>query len=173
VDAGDRWVTLVDAVIASSTIIEVTGFSLTNYHLVTVHVFEAFPTTNSSLDMFIQVYRNGSLVSTGYTSCWFALSQAGTGHGGVSNHSDCRLTIAGIKNQPLNSQITISQLVAPGWVFLDVQSVHQEDFGNILQAPRVHCRLTSGSGWVDGFRIVSPVSLTANGGRVVVTGLKR
>jgi hypothetical protein len=172
VDTGDRWVTLVDAAIASSTIIDVTGFSLADYYLVTVHVFEAFPTTNSSIDVHVQVYRNGSLVSTGYTSCWFALSQAGTSHGGLSNHSDCRLTFGGIQNQPLNSQITISQLFAPGWVFLDVQTVHQENL-NVLQAPRVHCRLTSGSGWVDGFRIVSPVSLTANGGRVVVMGLKR
>jgi len=172
VDAGDRWVTLVDAAIANSTVFEVTGFSLQNYYLVTVHVFEAYPTTNSTSEMFIQVYRGGSLVSTGYTSCWFALSQAGTAYGGVSDYSACRLTFGGIRNQPLNSQITISQLLANGWVFLDVQTTHQENI-NILQAPRSHCSLTSGSGWVNGFRIVSPVSLTASAGRVVVMGLKK
>jgi hypothetical protein len=173
VDAGDRWVTLVDADIANSAVIDVTGFSLADYYLVEIRLLNALPTTNSSVDMYVQVYRGGSLVSSGYTSCWFALSQGGTAHGGVSNHSDCRLSFAGIRTQPLTSQITISQTASNGEVFLNVQTVHQENTANVLQAPRVHCRLTSGSGWVDGFKIVSPVSLTANAGRVVVMGLKK
>jgi hypothetical protein len=173
VDAGDRWVTLVDAAIANSAIIDVTGFSLADYYLVEIRLLNALPTTNSSVEMWMQVYRSGSLVSTGYTSCWFALSQAGTAYNGVSNHTDCRLSVAGIQTQPLTSQITISQTAANSAIFLNVQTVHQENFSNILQAPRVHCRLTAGSGWVDGFRIVSPVSFTANVGRIVVVGLKK
>jgi hypothetical protein len=173
VDQGDRWVTLVDAAIANSTVIDVTGFSLADYYLVEVRLLNALPTTNSTVDMWIQVSRGGSLVSTGYTSCWFGLSQAGTAHGGISNHTDCRLSFAGIQTQTLTSQITILQTATNSAVFLNVQTVHQENFGNVLQAPRVHCRLTSGSGWVDGFRITSPVSFTANVGRIVVMGLKK
>jgi CRISPR/Cas system-associated protein endoribonuclease Cas2 len=173
VDAGDRWVTLVDADIANSAVIDVTGFSLADYHLVEVHLLNVLPTANSSSNVVAQVYRNQSLVSTGYNRLRLSVFQTGVNAAVASNASSCEITTSGIRTERLVSNITISQTESDQMAMLRAITFYQENTSNFMHCMHSDCRATGGSGWVDGLRITSPVDLTANVGRLVVMGLKK
>jgi hypothetical protein len=173
VDAGDRWVTLVDAAITNSTIIDVTGFSLADYYLVQAHLLNVLPTSNSSSALGVQVYRNQSLVSTGYFQLRLSVWPTGVNSGSQSNTSNLPITASGIQTERMVSNITISQTESNQMALLQAITFFQENSSNVMYFMHTYGRATGGSGWVDGLRITSPVNLTANVGRLVVMGLKK
>jgi hypothetical protein len=172
VDAGDRWVTLVDAAIANSAVIDVTGFSLADYYLVEARLLNVLPTANSLSNVVVQVYRNQSLVSTGYNRLRLSVFQTGVNSGFQTNASTCEITTAGIRAERLVSNITIFQTESNQTAFLQA-TIFYQDNSDVMHCMHSYCRATGGSGWVDGLRITFPVSLTANVGRLVVMGLKK
>jgi hypothetical protein len=173
VDAGDRWVTLVDAAIANSAVINVTGFSLADYYLVEVHLLNVLPTANSSSNVVAQLYRNQSLVSTGYNRLRLNAYPNAAAAETATNASSCDLTASGIRTERIVSNITMSQTESNQMAMLRTMTFFQENFANVMHCQYSYCRATGGSGWVDGLRITSPVDLTANVGRLVVMGLKK
>jgi hypothetical protein len=173
VDAGDRWVTLVDAAIANSAVIDVTGFSLADYYLVEVHLLNVLPTANSSSNVVAQLYRNQSLVSTGYNRLRLNAYPNAAAADTATNASSCDLTASGIRTERIVSNITMSQTESNQMAMLRTMTFFQENFANVMHCQYSYCRATGGSGWVDGLRITSPVDLTANVGRLVVMGLKK
>jgi hypothetical protein len=172
VDAGDRWVTLVDADIANSAVIDVTGFSLADYHLVVANLFNVLPTGTATGDTTLQAYRGGSLVTTGYSFVRFAYSQNASGAAASSNQSSHSITSFGIRSERVLARINISQTASDQLAILETVGFCQEN-ANVMLVFNAFGRATSGSGWVDGLRITFPVSLTANVGRLVVMGLKK
>jgi CRISPR/Cas system-associated protein endoribonuclease Cas2 len=173
VDAGDRWVTLVDAAIANSAVIDVTGFSLADYYLVEAHLLNVLPTANSSSSVIVQVYRNQSLVSTGYFQLRLSVWPTAVNSGSHSNTSDFLITASGIQTERMVSKIIISQTQSNQMALLQASTFFQENVNGLMYFMHTYGRATGGSGWVNGLRITSPVNLTANVGRLVVMGLKK
>jgi hypothetical protein len=173
VDAGDLWTQLADAAISNSAVIDVTGFSLADYHLVTVNLLHALPTATNSTALNMQVYRNGSLVSTGYTFVILNNSTGGAGGSGGTNQGNLTLTSGGCWNEVLTISACVSQPASGEIPMVRTNTFFQTSSGNSAYTTRVACRVTGGSGWVDGIRITAPVAFTANTGRLVVMGLRK
>jgi hypothetical protein len=172
ISARGVWQTLADAAISNVTTIDVTGFSLADYYLVEAHLLNVLPTANSSSNVVVQVYRNQSLVSTGYNRLRLNVFPSGVSSGATTNASNCDITTSGIFSELIVSSITISQTASNQTAMLRATTFFQEN-GNIMHCMHSYCRAAGGSGWVDGLRITSPVNLTANVGRIVVMGLKK
>jgi hypothetical protein len=173
VDAGDLWTKLADAAISNSAVIDVTGFSLADYHLVTVNLLHALPTATNSTALNMQVYRNGSLVSTGYTFVVLNNSVSNAGGAGGTNQGNLTLTSGGCWNDTLTISACVSQPASGEIPMVRTNTFFQTSSGNSAYTTRVACRVTGGSGWVDGIRITAPVAFTANTGRLVVMGLRK
>jgi hypothetical protein len=171
VDAGDRWVTLVDAAVTNSTTIDVTGFSLQNYRLIKVLLLGArLSSASASGSTTARVYRNGSLVTTGYN--WQRLTTSGgtATAGNVNNDADVTLTFNGMSTDPVFMDIAITQSASNNNAIF-----YANVFYNTTSAPVINTvagRATGGSGWTDGIRIIAPDTFQNNVGRVVVLGLK-
>jgi len=173
VDAHDIWNKIADVAVSDSQMIDINGFSLADYHLIEINLLHLLPNANSSSDIVLQVFRNGSLVSSGYSHIRLVSSTAGTSTVGASNQSQFQFTHSGIRTEQMVSYITISQTASNETIILKTETFQQENVSNILQGPRAFCRVTGGAGWVDAIRITSPVAFTANVGRIVVMGLKK
>jgi hypothetical protein len=171
VDAGDRWVTLVDEAVTNSTTIDVTGFSLQNYRMLKVLLLGAqLSSASASGSTTARVYRGGSLVTTGYawqrltTSSWTATA------GNVDNHANVTLTFSGMSTDPVFMDIDVTQSASSSNAVF-----YANVFYNTTSAPVINCvvgRATGGSGWTDGVRITAPDTFQNNVGRIVVLGLK-
>jgi hypothetical protein len=171
VDAGDRWVTLVDAAVTNSTVIDVTGFSLQNYRMIKVLLLGArLSAASASGSTTAQVYRNGSLVTTGYNWQRLTTSAATASAGNVNNDADVTLTFNGMSTDPVFMDINITQSASSSNAVF-----YANVFYNTTSAPVINCvvgRATGGSGWTDGIRITAPDTFQNNVGRIVVLGLK-
>jgi uncharacterized protein YjbI with pentapeptide repeats len=171
VDAGDRWVTLVDSAITNSSTIDVTGFSLQDYRMVQVRLLgPQLSSTQGSGSTTMQVYRNGTLVTTGYE--WQRLTAGSTtvNAGSIANDASVTLTFNGMTTAPVFMTIDITQSDSGNNVVL-----YANVFYNTTAAPVINSvvsRATGGSNWANGFRIIAPVAFQAGIGRVVVLGLK-
>jgi hypothetical protein len=171
VDAGDEWVKLADAAVTNSTTIDVTGFSLQNYRLIKVLLLGArLSSASASGSTTAQVYRNGSLVTTGYN--WQRLTTSGgtATAGNVNNDADVTLTFNGMSTDPVFMDIAITQAASNNNAIF-----YANVFYNTTSAPVINTvagRATGGSGWTDGIRITAPDTFQNNVGRVVVLGLK-
>jgi hypothetical protein len=170
VDAGDRWVTLVDSAITNSSTIDVTGFSLQNYRMVQMRLLGAqLSSSQGSGSTTMQVYRGGSLVTTGYE--WQRLTGSGTVTVGANtNDASVTLTYNGITTAPVFMTIDITQSNSGNNVVLYANVFYNITGGTVINI--VAGRAASGSGWTDGFRITPPATFQNNVGRVVVLGLK-
>jgi hypothetical protein len=170
VDAGDVWVKLTDAAVTNSTIIDVTGFSLQDYRMARVFLLGAqVSSTQGSGDTTMRVYRNGSLVTTGYD--WQRLTGAGTVTvGAITNDASVTLTYNGITTAPVIMTIDITQAGSGSNVVLYANVFYNITGSTVINI--VAGRATGGSSWADGFRITAPVAFQNNVGRIVVLGLK-
>jgi hypothetical protein len=172
VDAGDLWAKLTDAAVSNSTIIDVTGFSLQDYRMVTVLLLGArFGSQVGSGDMIGQLYRNGSLVNTGYTWQRDTASNLSLSVNYVTNVPFCLLGFNGGNVNPIFMNINITQNASNEEGAINA-SVFYTNGSNVLVNHRVSSLVPNGSGWVDGLRITAPVAFQNNVGRVVVMGLK-
>jgi hypothetical protein len=172
VDAGDVWIKLTDAAVTNSTIIDVTGFSLQDYRMVTVLLLGARLSSSSSSAITARLYRGGSLVNTGYTFVREGAAGTGIAASTTTNGADLILTwSSGANTSPMLLTIDIAQPTSSDDAIYRVRNEHN-DSQPIFVVSRAGGRLTSGSGWVDGFRITAPVAFQNNVGRVVVLGLK-
>jgi hypothetical protein len=172
VDAGDRWVTLVDAAIANSAVIDVSGFSLADYHLLEINLLNVFVTTASPNNVGLQIYRNGSLVTSQYSMNNRVTSVASIAVSRVNNSSFLPVTDGGVSATNLTAKITIAQQSNGDFVYIDATCFYISN-ANFYE---VFCStgfVFGGSGWLNGFRIQMPVNLQANIGRLVVMGVKR
>jgi hypothetical protein len=171
VDAGNLWVKLADAAVTNVTTIDVTGWSLQDYRQVTVMLLGARVSSSVASPVQAQLYRGGSLVTTGYT--WQRFTGIGTaaGSGGASNSAQWDLTAVAIGTNPIFFTINITQFPSTGDALSFAHNLYYNE-SNAMGINLVTCRLTSGSGWVDGFRIIAPNAFQNNVGRIVVLGLK-
>jgi uncharacterized protein YjbI with pentapeptide repeats len=172
VDAGDVWVKLADAPISNSTIIDVTGFSLQNYRVVQVLLLGAQLSSSSSSATTAQVYRNGSLVNTGYTFVRTAAGASTIAASTTSNAANLIITwTLGANTDPMRATIILAQSSNSANVLFEVFNSFF-DSQPLLLSHRVSGAVTGGSGWVDGIRITAPAAFQNNVGRIVVLGLK-
>jgi membrane-bound metal-dependent hydrolase YbcI (DUF457 family) len=172
VDAGDVWVKLVDAAIANSTVIDLTGFSLQNYRQITVMLLGASLSSASSNNILAEIFRNGLLVTTGYF--FVRETAAGTTMTVASNnnHPLFGLTFNGVNTNPLMSVIDIVQPSSNNDVVIYAYTVHRDSPTGNINNYRTGVIINGGSGWTDGVRITAPTAFVANAGRIVVLGLK-
>jgi hypothetical protein len=163
------WEKIADIAIAGSTVVEVTGFSLVDYRAIVAYLIGARLSTNNN-DIYTQVYRGGSLVSTGYSSVREIVTNSGVSSGsGASAYVPITENITA--NEPLTSMIMITQASSGEKPQLQSQSVYTSSAGATVH--RSAGSLSSGSGWVTGVRVVSPsVSFQASIGRFVLMGIK-
>jgi hypothetical protein len=172
VDAGDVWVKLADAAVTNSTIIDVTGFSLQDYRMVHVLLLGARLSSSSSSSTTAQVYRNGSLVNTGYT--FVRTGAAGTGIGVFTTSNAANLIITwslGANTDAILATMSLAQSSNSANVLFEALNSFF-DSQPVFVSHRISGVVTGGSGWVDGFRITAPVAFENNIGRIVVLGLK-
>jgi hypothetical protein len=171
VDARDIWERLVDAAVSNSSTIDVTGFSLQDYRMVQVQLLgPQLSSTQGSGSTTLQVYRGGTLVTTGYEWQRLTASSAAVNGGSIANDSSVTLTFNGMTTAPVFMTIDITQSNSGNNVVL-----HANVFYHTTSAPVINLvagRATGGSGWADGFRITPPVAFQNNIGRIVVLGLK-
>jgi hypothetical protein len=170
VDAGDVWTKLADAAISNVTTIDVTGFTLQDYRMVRALVLGARLSSSSS-QITMQVYRNGSLVTTGYTFVQQVAFSSSVAASSATNAAQFQLTGTTVNTTSLMLDISITQAGSAEDVPLNAFTV----FRDTVPVPvifRGGGHATGGSGWVDGIRIIAPVAFQNNVGRVVVMGLK-
>jgi hypothetical protein len=171
VDAGDVWVKIADTAVTNSTIIDVTGFSLQDYRQVRLLLLGARPSsTVGSGSTTLQLYRNGTLVTTGYE--WQRLTGSGsTASAAVAvSVANIEMTFSGIVAAPFFARVDILQPTST-----DNPLFYAEVFYSTTSTAYVNIvsgRAAGGSSWTDGFRITAPVAFQNNIGRVVVMGLK-
>jgi hypothetical protein len=171
VDAGDLWVKLADAAVTNSSTIDVTGFSLQNYRMVQMLLLGAqLSSTQGSGNTTMQVYRGGTLVSTGYE--WQRLTGSGTGAGGatITNDASVTLTFSGMTTAPVFMTINITQSSSGNNAVFYANVFYNSSSSTAINL--VAGRATGGSNWTDGFRITPPVAFQNNIGRVIVLGLQ-
>jgi hypothetical protein len=171
VDAGDLWLKLTDVAVSNNTIIDVTGFSLQNYRMVQVLLLGARVSSNTSDRLDFRIYRDSSLVTTAYSFVRILASGASVTAGSADTNR-LELTSQGvIAAYPVFATVDIVQPQLSGGVTLRANTtyVNASDIPTTWQA---HCAQYSGSGWVDGIRIIAPVAFQNNIGRIVVLGLK-
>jgi hypothetical protein len=172
VDAGDVWVKLADAPISNSTVIDVTGFSLQNYRMVQMLLLGAQLSSSSSSATTAQVYRNGSLVNTGYNFVRYAAAAGSVGALTTNNAANLIMTwTSGFNTDPVLATIILAQSSNSANVSFDILNSFF-DSNSVFVSHRNSGIVTGGSGWVDGFRITAPVAWQSNIGRVIVMGLK-
>jgi hypothetical protein len=163
---------IVAADLTNSTVIDVTGFSLQDYRRVTVLVLGARLSSASSNIITAEIFRNGSLVTTGY----FFVRETAAGTtmtvGSNNNHPLFGLTFNGVNTNPLMSVIDIVQPGSTGDVVLYAYTVHRDSPNNNINNYRTGVLINGGSGWTDGVRITAPTAFVANAGRIVVMGLR-
>jgi hypothetical protein len=171
VDAGDRWVTLVDSAITNSSTIDVTGFSLQNYRMVQMLLLGAqLSSSQGSGSTTLRVYRGGTLVTTGYDWQRLTTSLTSASAAAVTNDASVTLTYNGMDTTPVFMTIDITQSNSGNSVVLYANVFYNTGGNPVINI--VTGRATSGSGWTDGFRITPPATFQNNVGRVVVLGLK-
>jgi hypothetical protein len=163
---------IITANLTNSTIINVTGFSLQNYRKVTVLLLGAQLSSASSNIITGELYRNGSLVTTGYffvreTAAGTTMTVAAS-----SNHPLFGLMSNGVNTNPLMSVIDIVQPSSTGDVVLYAYTVHRDSPNGNINNYRTGVLINGGSGWTDGVRITAPTAFVANAGRIVVMGLR-
>jgi hypothetical protein len=170
VDAGDIWTKLADQAISNVTTIDVTGFSLQDYRQITVMLLGARVSSSSSTNILGRVFRNGSVVNTAYTyrreTVTSSLSVTTN-----SNTSELFLTSGGVNTEYVASIVDLVQSEENGKIIVFARTVHADSSNNIVSY-RAGGYQETGSGWVNGFRIIAPTAFQANVGRVVVMGLK-
>jgi hypothetical protein len=163
------WEKIADIALANSTVVEVTGFSLVDYRAVVAHLIGARIGSNNN-DVYTQIYRGGSLVSTGYG---YLREIAAGSTLSVSTQSSTVMPITEsiTGNEPFTSAITITQASSGEKPQLQSQSAYTSSSGSTVH--RSACSVSSGSGWVTGVRVVSPgASFQASIGRFVLLGIK-
>jgi hypothetical protein len=163
---------IVTANLTNSTVIDVTGFSLQNYRKVTILFLGARLSSASSNIITGELYRNGSLVTTGYffvreTAAGTTMTVAAS-----SNHPLFGLMSNGVNTNPLISVIDIVQPSSTGDVVLYAYTVHRDSPNGNINNYRTGVLINGGSGWTDGVRITAPTAFVANAGRIVVMGLR-
>jgi len=164
------WEKITDAAVSSSTIINITGFSLQNYRRVTVMLLGAQVSAASSTDIQMQIYRGGTLITSGYTRQRFTAGGTGVSANRVTG-SAIDLTSSGINTPPNFFTIDIVQPVNSSPVLVFAHVLFYNDSGN-LHINVVSGVLNDGSSFADGVRIIAPNNFVSNGSRVVVMGLK-
>jgi hypothetical protein len=172
IDTFDRWRQIVSADLTNSTIINVTGFSLQNYRKVTVLLLGARLSSASSNIITGELYRNGSLVTTGYFFVRETAEGATMTVAASSNHPLFGLMSNGVNTNPLMSVIDIVQPSSTGDVVLYAYTVHRDSPNGNINNYRTGVLINGGSGWTDGVRITAPTAFVANAGRIVVMGLR-
>jgi hypothetical protein len=173
VDAGDVSVKLVDTTPSNNTVIDITGFSLQDYRMVTVHLLGTQLSSSPSSGMTAQLYRGGSLVNTGYTFIRVAAGGSAVVASTTNNGSNAGLswTVNYQGTSPLFMTFEITQFASGNNAVYRLDSAYLDT----ASAPIVLWSggiLSSGSGWVDGVRITAPVAFQNAVGRVVVMGIK-
>jgi hypothetical protein len=172
IDTFGRWRQIVAADLTNSTAIDVTGFSLQDYRKVTVLFLGARLSSASSNNIVAEIFRNGSLVTTGY----FFVRETAAGTtmtvGSNNNHPLFGLTFNGVNTNPLLSVIDIVQPSSTGDVILYAYTMHRDSPTGNINNYRTGVLINGGSGWTDGIRITAPTAFVANAGRIVVMGLR-
>jgi hypothetical protein len=173
VDAGDVSVKLVDTTPSNNTVIDITGFSVQDYRMVTVHLLGTQLSSSPSSGMTAQLYRNASLVNTGYTFIRVVGGNANVAAATVNNGSNVALSWTGNNHgtSPLFMTFEIIQSASGNNAVYRYSSTYV-DTGSVTIVLWSGGFLSSGSGWVDGVRITAPVAFQNDVGRVVVMGLK-
>jgi hypothetical protein len=172
VAAAGVWEKVVDVAVTNSAVIDVTGFSLQDYRMATLLLVGAQASSASGGGVVLQVYRNSSLVNSGYNYVRFT---AVASTYGVSTHSASGhvINFDGVDVQPIFMENLITQTASNREVVIMSRSLHVPTGNyNSIVIHHVHGRITAGSGWVNGFRISAPVAFQNNVGRVIVLGLK-
>jgi hypothetical protein len=172
VDAGDVWVRLADAAVTNSTIIDLTGFSLQDYRQITVMLLGARLSSASSSNMAGRLFRNGSLVTTGYFFVRETAASTTMTIATDNNGSQLGLTLNGVNNNPLMIALGIVQPQSAGDVLIHAHVQYRDNANGDISNFRASCFVNGGTGWTNGFRIIAPVAFQNNVGRVVVLGLK-
>jgi hypothetical protein len=170
ISALSSWQKIVDAAISNSTTIDVTGFSIRDYRMVVVHLLGARLSSSAAANTTCQLYRNGSLVTTGYEFVRETVVSISSTVGTTTGGSSFNITAA-VDTAPLLSTISVVQLTdgqAPRVLIHTAQ--HNSNSDPALY--RVSGVLNSGSAWVDGIRITAPAAFQAGIGRLVVMGLQ-
>jgi hypothetical protein len=167
------WEKLADAAVTNSTVIDITGFNLQNYRQIIIKLLGAqLSATDSVYVVSAQVYRNSSLVNTGYT--FVRLAAVGTTVAASTTTNSTTLQISwdqGFNTDPIQATIALVQSSSSARVSLDVLS----SYTNASSSPvchRVSGFVSGGSGWANGLRINASVAFQNNVGRIVVLGLK-
>jgi hypothetical protein len=170
VDAGDVWIRLADAAVSNVTTIDLTGFSLQDYRQVTVMLLGARVSSSSSTNILGRVFRNGSVVTTAYTyrredvtSSLVVSTQSGS--------AQIFLTSDGINTDYIATAVELVQSEENGKILFFARTVYTNSSG-VLVSYRAGGYQETGTGWVDGFRIIAPNAFQNNVGRVVVMGLR-
>jgi hypothetical protein len=171
VDAGDIWVKLADANISNSTVIDVTGFSLADYRVVQALILGArFSSADPSGSIVSQIYRNGSLVTTGYRYVYHTVFGSNV-LAGQTTGAHWGLAGLSLNTDPVFIEAHITQAGSGDNVCITSISAYRDTVPNTV-SQRTGGHVISGSGWVDGIRITASVTFQNNVGRVVVLGLK-
>jgi hypothetical protein len=170
VDAGDVWVTLANAAISAVTTIDLTGFSLQDYRQITVMLLGARVSSSSSTNIFGRVFRNGSVVNTAYTYRREDVASSLT-VSTQSNSAQIFLTSDGINTDYIATAVELVQSEANGKIIFFARTVHTSSSG-VLISYRAGGYQETGTGWVDGVRIIAPNAFQNNVGRIVVMGLR-
>jgi hypothetical protein len=163
---------IITANLTNSTIINVSGFSLQNYRRVTVLFLGANLSSASSSNIIAEIFRNGSLVTTGYF--FVRETAAGTTMTVATNNNVAQLglTLNGVNTNPMMIALDIVQPGSSGDVLVHAHVVHRDSPTGNFNNFRAACFINGGSGWTDGVRITAPTAFTANVGRIVVMGLR-
>jgi hypothetical protein len=170
ISALSSWQKIVDAAIANSTTIDVTGFSIQNYRMVVVHLLGARLSSSAAANTTFQLYRNNLLVTTGYEFVRETVVGSGSTAGTTTGASSFNIT-SSVDTAPLLSTISVVQLT-DGQAPRVLIHTAQHDNSSNPALYRVSGVLNSGSAWVDGIRITAPAAFQAGIGRLVVMGLR-
>jgi hypothetical protein len=168
---GDVWVKLVDVAPTNSTTIDITGFNLQNYHQISVLLIGVNFAADLSNNIALYVFRNSTLVTTGYSSVRETATGTTMTVSTLSNANNFLLTSNLVKAFPTTIAFDCFQKVVNSDVFLQTRAIHWNS-SPALQNYRSSGITNGGSGWVTGFRIDSPTAFQAGVGRIVVLGLK-
>jgi hypothetical protein len=172
VSDGGPWTKVVDAAIANSSLIDVSGFSLADYHLLEINLLNVFVTAASPNNVGLQIYRNGSLITTQYSMNNRVTSGTSITVSRFNNNAFLPVTDGGVSTTNLTAKITIAQQSNGDLVYLDATCFYISH-ANFYEVFCSSGFVFAGSGWLNGFRIQTPTNLQANIGRLVVMGVKR
>jgi hypothetical protein len=164
------WVKLSDFTPSAATTIDITGFTMADYNAVSLLLLGVNIGSTAS-NATLQVYRNSSLVTSGYTWCVHNWNSSGAAVSAGSSQSSATWTAGGlVASANLWARFDFAH-VTNSMEPLVTMTSHQTRNSGVLQGASMVTTVAGGSGWLTGIRVIAPVDFTA-AGRIVLMGLR-